>query len=56
VPVRALLGSAVGERDRRDDGEPPSDLAAAGAGEQSLCLDFDAGIDECRGQPFVIFS
>ena len=55
-PLPALGAGAVAKGRGRDDGEPAGDLAAAHTGEQALRLDIDAGIDECRGQPNVIFS
>lgn len=49
LPVRSRR---VGERGGGDNGEPPGDLAAAGAGEQALVLDVDARVGEGSGESF----
>jgi hypothetical protein len=50
-PTGALLGGAVGERGRRDQGEPAGDLPSPDPGEQALGLDVDTGIDEGGREP-----
>ncbi|WP_432991617.1 hypothetical protein [Dactylosporangium sp. CA-233914] len=53
---QALPFRGVGKRHGLDQGEASSDLPAAGAGEQALALDINAGVDERGGNAFVIWS